>query len=94
MRDRHGTELDFGDVVVVERGPRKGLIGRLEATNGPRWVEIAPDLWAPFATMRTAALVDLRRANDIEAARWKRDAKARERAATDAWLTMSPESDL
>ena len=94
MRDRHGTELDFGDVVVVERGPRKGLIGRLEATNGRWWVDVSPDLWAPLAALRTVALTDLRRANDIEAARWKRDAKARERAATDAWLTMSPESDL
>lgn len=94
MQDSNGEELDFGDVIVVERGPRKGLVGRVEAKHGARWVDVAPDLWAPFATMQTVALVDVRKANDIERARWKRDAKAREKAATEAWLNKSPEGDL
>ena len=93
MKDRNGEELDFGDVVVVERGPRKGLVGRVEALHGFRHVEVAPDLYAPFATMQTVALVDLRKANDIERARWKRDAKAREKAATESWLNGSPLGD-
>jgi uncharacterized protein YdaU (DUF1376 family) len=90
MKDRNGVDLDFGDVVVVERGPRKGLVGRVEAAHGARWVDVAADLWAPFASMQTVALVDLRIANDIEAARWKRDAKAREKAASEAWLNGTP----
>ena len=94
MKDRNGEELDFGDVVVVERGPRKGLVGRVEATNGRWWVDVSPDLWSPLAALRTVSLTDLRKANDIERARWKRDAKAREKAATDAWLNRSPESDF
>lgn len=93
MKDRHGEELDFGDVVVVERGPHQGLVGRVEAAHGARWADVSPDLWAPFATMKTVALVDLRKANDIERARWKRDARAREEAAKEIWLNGSPLGD-
>jgi hypothetical protein len=94
LKDSKGTELDYGDVVVVERGPQAGTVGRIEGMPAWRRVSITPDLWAPLAALRTVWLKDVRKANDIERARWKRDAKAREKAATDAWLNRSPESDL
>lgn len=86
MKDRNGLELEFGDIVVVERGVSKGLVGSIEGWHGPRQAVVAPDLWAPMATARTVALGDLRLANDIERARWKRDAKARAEYDRELWL--------
>ena len=93
MNDRNGMEIDLGDVVVVETGPRKGLAGTIEGWQGPRHAIVAPDLYAPYATLQTVALVDLRLANDIERARWKRDARAREKAASESWLNGTPLPD-
>jgi hypothetical protein len=94
MKDRNGDVLDLGDVVVVESGPHAGLVGRVEAWAGTRALEVAPELWAPLSTMQTVSRRDVRLANDIERARWKRDAKAREKAASDAWMGRPPPEHL
>ena len=94
MKDKNGTVIDLGDVVVVESGRYAGLVGRVEAWAGMRALEVASELWAPLATMRQVSRRDVRLANDIERARWKRDAKAREKAASDAWMGRSPSDRL
>lgn len=89
MKDRHGTPLAAGDVVVVEAGKDKGLVGPCESA-GLLHIRVTPDLWAPWRTERVVLRRHVRRANDIERARWRRDARARERIACDTWLDGPP----